>query len=117
MRSQFLQSLRESSCSSFTGRCCGNDLAIPPTNGYLTRSGRHVDLELIIALHFVDDGRDGPTRQEQQDNEDSKEAETIIQITDLIPDRAAQVQLCRQNVECLEAAYDQGYRDNAQDRR
>src|SRR5690348_9861846 len=57
----------------------------------------HFHIELVVAPHFVDQGRDQPAQDEDADD---KEAECVkVQAVDQVPEAATEVELRRDDVQ------------------
>ena len=67
-------------------------------------SGSDRRFQAIKAFNPIYDNRPNPTDNEDANDDETQGAEIIVQITDQVPDAAAQLELIFQEADCLDSS-------------
>src|SRR6266478_9664811 len=79
---------------------------------HLFSPGSHLDHDIIIVSHLVDDGRDHPTQHEDANDHAPEKAE--VQLAEIIPDASREIQQAADNRNDLNCSHHQGYQHRNQ---
>src|SRR5258708_11476708 len=82
-----------------------SDRSILP-RGFLTatRLSPNRDLDVVVTVEIVNDGRDQPAPKENADNEIAERAEVLVQCTDQLPEATFEAELVSEQAKRLDAA-------------
>src|SRR5260370_41929013 len=79
---------------------------------HLFSPGSHLDHDIIIVSHLVDDGRDHPAQHE--DANDHAPEKTEVQLAEIIPDASREIQRAADNQNDLNSSHHHGYQHRNQ---